>query len=51
MEDTVWRWPHKDDKIVSNGDCFRQYKELYALLGREVMTSAEYRKFLGLRSK
>ena len=51
MEDTVWHWPHKDDKIVSNGECFKQYKELCSLLGREVMTSAEYRKFLGLREK
>lgn len=51
MEDTVWRWPHKDDKITSNGECFKQYKELCELLGRKVMTSAEYREFLGLRKK
>lgn len=51
MEDTVWRWPHKDQKITNNAQCFLQYKQLCELLGREVVTPAEYRKMMGLEKK
>jgi len=48
MEDTVWRWPHKNDHITSNAECFLQYKQLCELLGRQVVTPKEYRQILGL---
>lgn len=51
MEDTPWRWPHKDVKIKNNADCFLQYKELCGLLGREIVTPDEYRKILGMKKK
>ncbi len=51
MEDTIWRWPHKDDLIVNNAECFSQYKQLAALLGREVATGNEYRAMLGLPTR
>jgi 3-keto-5-aminohexanoate cleavage enzyme len=48
MEDTVWRWPHKDQKITSNAETFLQYKKLCEILGREVVTPKEYRQLLGI---
>ncbi len=51
MEDTVWKWPHKDEKIVSNAQHFLEFKQLCALLGREVATPNDYRKLIGLPLK
>ncbi len=48
MEDTVWKWPHKQEKLSSNLEAFRMAKQLAEVLGREVATPAEYRKMLGL---
>jgi len=48
MEDTVWRWPHKNDYITSNAECFLQYKQMCELLGRRVVTTKEYREMLGM---
>ncbi|MBS7527273.1 3-keto-5-aminohexanoate cleavage protein [Fusibacter paucivorans] len=51
MEDTVWKWPHKDDKIENNAKTFLDYKQLCALLGREVASPNDYRKLIGLPLK
>ncbi len=51
MEDTVWKWPHKDLKIENNAKHFLMFKELLGILGREVATADEYRQMLGLPSK
>ncbi|MPM22710.1 hypothetical protein SDC9_69168 [bioreactor metagenome] len=51
MEDTVWKWPHKDEKITNNADHFKMMKQLVTLLGREVATSNEYRRSIGLPEK
>lgn len=48
MEDTIWRWPHKDNLIESNATCFSQYKMMAGLLGREVATGNDYRELIGL---
>jgi len=48
MEDTVWEFPHKDTLIKSNAECFRKYKLIAQLLGREVADGNEYRKLIGL---
>ena len=49
MEDTVWRWPHKDDMIVDNAEHFKAFRTLAELLGRKVATGNEYRQMIGLR--
>lgn len=51
MEDTVWRWPHKNEKLDSNARCFLEYKELCGLLGRDIVTPKEYRKMMGLKQQ
>lgn len=48
MEDSIWRWPHKDDLITSNVEELRRAKAIAAQLGREMMTPNEYRDLLGL---
>ena len=50
MEDTVWLWPHRDDKIESNLQAFELAKQLVESLGRRVATSAEYREIIGAPS-
>lgn len=47
MEDTVWKWPHKQEKVQSNLEVFRLAKQLAEVLGRSVATPAEYREILG----
>jgi 3-keto-5-aminohexanoate cleavage enzyme len=51
MEDTIWKWPHRDDLITSNADQVRAAVSLAGLLGRRVATSAEYRDLIGLPSR
>lgn len=51
MEDTVWKYPHKDDKIASNGEEVRWAIETARLLGREVMTPNEFRAAVGLKPR
>jgi len=48
MEDTVWKYPHRNDKIASNAEQFTAFKTMSALLGRNVMSAAEYRRYMGL---
>jgi 3-keto-5-aminohexanoate cleavage enzyme len=48
MEDTLWPYPHRDDIIKRNVDHFLQMKQIAQLLGRELMTPAEYREALGM---
>ena len=51
MEDTIWKWPHKDDLIETNVECFESMRTIAHLLGREVYTAQELRAELGLKSK
>ena len=51
MEDTIWKWPHKDDLIDANVECFETFRTIAHLLGREVYTAKELRIALGLSQK
>ncbi|GAA1515734.1 3-keto-5-aminohexanoate cleavage protein [Nocardioides humi] len=48
MEDTVWRYPHRQEKLASNLQAFRVAKQLAEVLGRDVATPREYRDLVGL---
>ena len=50
-EDTVWRYPHKDERIVSNAEEVRWAVTVARMLGREVMTPNEFRKAIGLKPR
>jgi 3-keto-5-aminohexanoate cleavage enzyme len=50
MEDTVWKYPHKDEKLTNNLEAFLQTKTIVEALGREVATPAEYREIMGVKS-
>lgn len=51
MEDTVWKYPHKDTKISNNGEEVQEAIDLARLLGREVMTPNEFRTTIGLKPR
>jgi len=51
MEDTVWKYPHKDEKIKNNADELRDAIAIARLLGREMMTPNEYRETVGLKPR
>ncbi|MEM8497118.1 MAG: 3-keto-5-aminohexanoate cleavage protein [Pseudomonadota bacterium] len=43
MEDTYYMWPHRDDRINSNLQCFELAMQLSEVVGRPIMTRQEYR--------
>ena len=47
-EDTVWKYPHTDDILQSNGEAVESAATLARILGREPATAAEYRELVGL---
>ena len=51
MEDTLWPYPHRDDIIKRNVDHFNQVRQIAHLLGRDLMSPAEYRQALGMPAK
>jgi 3-keto-5-aminohexanoate cleavage enzyme len=51
MEDTVWLWPHRDEKVESNMQVLAHAKALAGVLGREVATHADYRRIVGLPAR
>ncbi len=48
MEDTVWRFPHKDDLVASNLETFQTIAGITELLGRPVMSGARFKSMLGI---
>jgi len=48
MEDMVFKWPHRDIKVESNGDEVRRAVAIARSLGREPATANEYRQMIGL---
>ncbi|NTE84564.1 3-keto-5-aminohexanoate cleavage protein [Agrobacterium tumefaciens] len=50
MEDTVWKWPHRDDLIEDNASIFRMMRDVARTLGRELMSGGEYRALLSGRN-
>ena len=51
MEDTYYRWPHKDDVIENNAQLFVEFRDVCKFLGREIATPNEYRAMIGLPLK
>ncbi|MCQ2555344.1 MAG: 3-keto-5-aminohexanoate cleavage protein [Clostridia bacterium] len=51
MEDTIWKYPHKDDLIDTNVECFNNFKTVANILGRDVYTAKELRKELKIKEK
>lgn len=51
MEDTVWLWPHRDDRVQSNLQYLEMAKALAGVLGREVADHAEYRRLVGMPAR
>ncbi|WP_249123287.1 MULTISPECIES: 3-keto-5-aminohexanoate cleavage protein [unclassified Bradyrhizobium] len=45
-EDTIWKWPHRDDLITSNAEIFEIVRDMVASLGRELMSAGEFRSLL-----
>lgn len=48
MEDTYFKWPHRQDRLDSNLEVLRLGQMLAEVVGRPVATHAEYREMLGL---
>ena len=51
MEDTYFRWPHKDDVIESNAKVVVDTIAMARLLGRRPATANEYRSLIGLPTR
>lgn len=51
MEDTVFKYPHKDDPCKNNAEEVQWAIDTAKLLGREVMTPNEFRSRVGLPEK
>lgn len=48
MEDTVWRYPHRDELITSNLEQLEAVIAIAEQLGRYPMSGARYRSLLGI---
>lgn len=49
MEDQLWMYPHRDEKIRRNADAVKKIVTIAEELGREVGSSKEARKLLGIK--
>jgi len=49
-EDTIWKYPHRDEKLKSSLEAFQIAKALCDLLGRKVASADEIRKGLGIKN-
>lgn len=47
-EDTIYRWPHRDDIIDRNATAVRDASDMATALGRELATAADFRRLLRL---
>jgi len=45
-EDTVWKWPHRDELIQGNAEIFEIVRTMVAGLGRELMSGDEFRSLM-----
>jgi 3-keto-5-aminohexanoate cleavage enzyme len=48
MEDTIFRWPHKNDLIANDVSAFTSTVTIANNLGRRLATANEYRAKLGI---
>lgn len=51
MEDTYFKWPHRDDRLESNLEALRLAQQLAAVVGRRVATPSEARAIMGLKER
>ena len=51
MEDTIYKWPHKDDLIDNNADIISETVNIAKSLGRRPATANEFRELVGLPSR
>lgn len=49
MEDSVWKWPHHDQKIKTNLETWHATKQICELLGREIIDPNEFRKMMKMK--
>lgn len=47
-EDTIWKYPHRDEILAGNGEAVESAATMCRLLGREPATANDYRKLVGL---
>lgn len=50
MEDTIYRWPHRDDRIERNSDVVTDMANLARVLGRDIASASEVRQWLHLQA-
>ncbi len=48
MEDTLWKYPHRNDMITSSKEAVRATLEIAHHLGRRPATAEEFRKLVGI---
>lgn len=48
VEDTYWKWPHRDDLLPNTVTAFKDMKSVAEIFGRRVATADEYREMSGL---
>ena len=48
MEDTIFMYPHKEEKIKNNATVVKQVVAMVEALGRKVGTADDYRTFIGI---
>lgn len=48
LEDTYWKWPHRDDLLPDTVTAFKDMKSVVEIFGREMATADEYRAMSGL---
>jgi len=47
MEDTIYKWPHRNDVLTSNVEHFKLAHQIATSLGRELMSASEYLSLIG----
>ena len=50
MEDTVYLYPHKEEKIQTSAQAVRKVVEIANAMGREIATPAEAREIMGVNA-
>ena len=49
MEDTIWMYPHKDEKIKSCAEVIKKVATITRELGREIATPQDAKQLFGLK--
>jgi 3-keto-5-aminohexanoate cleavage enzyme len=51
MEDSVYMYPHRDEKIRTSADAVRKIRTIAEEMGREIATPDEARQILGIKPR